>query len=499
MRLIPSDVLPFGTLTGRTSGLITTLPNPKAKQLQKIGTTVKNHVHCAPPGYKFCNFDFSALELVIAAAFNSLEYCQREGLTLEPDSTDAAKLVFTGQSALQTDVHTVVAKQVGVPRPTVKTLEYACLPLGYKVLTKKGWKLGHDIGIGEEVLGYKNGALEWGTNLKTHKYSNKEVWDFGLFASTPDHRWIAKSRKKLDSYGPHELRDIIKHKNWKIKIAAAIQKKDSLLTINESKILAWLLTDGSFTFGKRQYASYICQGKSVFKQDIEKLLIDEGALSWKTKVKSVNLECWRFYIKHGYLKALLKKCDQPVLKKIDFDLEKILFQLGTGELQAFCQVICDAEGTEHSKGVSWRIAQNDTKLGQDFRTCFALAGYKVTCNTPYINKYGNSVRYFTVSKKQHIVSDTLLKKVSKTFEDVWCLTTTTDSFMVMSPKGHIAVLFNCLYGSSLTGLESVARPELPDLSECELSLKCSNFQDYFKGKKIKYTPYWAWRFIQPLL
>jgi DNA polymerase gamma 1 len=127
LSLTPSDVQVYGTITGRTSGMITTLPNSKANQANKIGTTIKNHVHWAPDDMDFVSFDFSGLELVIAAAFNSLEYCNREGLALDPMATKSAELIFLGESSKGTDVHTVVAKQVGIPRNTTKTAEYSTL------------------------------------------------------------------------------------------------------------------------------------------------------------------------------------------------------------------------------------------------------------------------------------------------------------------------------------------------------------------------------------
>jgi hypothetical protein len=491
LSLIPSDVQVYGTITGRTSGMITTLPNSKNSQASKIGTTIKNHVHWAPDDMDFVSFDFSGLELVIAAAFNSLEHCNREGLALDPMATKAAELVFLGESAKGTDVHTTVSKQIGIPRSTSKTAEYACLPIDYKVLTKTGWVSGPLITENDQVMGYnKNGSLEWATVTKTHYLKNKEIWDFGKFASTPDHRWVAKSRRKNENWGPHTLAEILSHKNWKVRVAAEIAETKSLLTANEAKVLAWLLTDGSFCFNSGQYNSYISQGKEIFKQDIEQLLIEENALSCKYRVKSINLDCWRFNVKHSYVKNLLNKCQQPVKKKIDFNFEQVILKLGIKELKAVCQVICDAEGHKLSKKNSWRIAQNDTLLGQAFRTCFALAGYQVNCNKKYTNASGNIVQNFHVTTRQHFVSDTLAKKLKKSIGDVWCLTTSTDSFLAMSPKGDITVLFNCLYGSGLNGLKSTVRPELPDLTEKDLHIKCSDFMQYFKGDKIKYTQYY---------
>jgi DNA polymerase gamma 1 len=125
--LIPSDVQYVGTLTGRTSGLVTTLPNPSDKKLRKIGATVKNHVHFAPPGLKVVGFDFTALEMAISSAYAAKEYCARNGLMLDPLALEINKLVFLGESTKGTDIHSVVAKQVGVPRRVAKTYGFATL------------------------------------------------------------------------------------------------------------------------------------------------------------------------------------------------------------------------------------------------------------------------------------------------------------------------------------------------------------------------------------
>lgn len=125
--LVPTDVVSFGTITGRTSGMVTTLPNAKASKLAKLGYTVKYQLHHAPVGYTFVGFDFSALELVIAAAINSAEFCQLSKIKYDPFATEAGERIFRGSSADGTDIHTVIAKEVGISRDTSKIFSYSTL------------------------------------------------------------------------------------------------------------------------------------------------------------------------------------------------------------------------------------------------------------------------------------------------------------------------------------------------------------------------------------
>lgn len=117
--LIPSDVVSFGTITGRTSGLITTVPNASQSKLRKLGATIKYRLNSAPEGYVFVGFDFSGLEAVIAAAYE----WKHSGVSLK--DCPAAQRVFFGKSEDQTDVHSIFAKELSIPRATAKTLFYA--------------------------------------------------------------------------------------------------------------------------------------------------------------------------------------------------------------------------------------------------------------------------------------------------------------------------------------------------------------------------------------
>jgi DNA polymerase gamma 1 len=75
----------------------------------------------------FVGFDFSALEATLSAAFDVGEFCRREGLPMDPFAREIGKMVFLGKSEDGTDIHSQVAKKVGVPRKTAKTYGFATL------------------------------------------------------------------------------------------------------------------------------------------------------------------------------------------------------------------------------------------------------------------------------------------------------------------------------------------------------------------------------------
>lgn len=126
---IPGDKQIYGSITGRTSGLLDTLPNPKKGKENKLGTSIKAALNYFPPDsdFYYVGFDFSALELVIAAVFNDAEFCRWNNIPPQPMVTEISQMIMKGNSKDGTDIHTVMAKRIGIERSPVKTLEYASL------------------------------------------------------------------------------------------------------------------------------------------------------------------------------------------------------------------------------------------------------------------------------------------------------------------------------------------------------------------------------------
>jgi DNA polymerase family A len=125
---IPSDTCISGSITNRCSGFLQTLANPKPNQMAKLGTEIKGLLQNTQSSeYKLCSFDFASQELVIAAVYNSAEYCRFNEIDPDPLATEAGKFVLLGNSSEGTDAHSLLAKQFGISRTDSKTLGLSTL------------------------------------------------------------------------------------------------------------------------------------------------------------------------------------------------------------------------------------------------------------------------------------------------------------------------------------------------------------------------------------
>jgi len=154
------------------------LPRAKDDELE-IRKCIK-----APKGYKLVGYDYSAIELRLTAHFSNQN-----------------NLIDSFNKG--TDMHAMVAKDVGCTRDQAKTLTYACVPLTAKALTRTGWKGYNDLKEGEDILAFnpETNLNEWTPCLKKVYYESAPViqWKHGHgfeVESTPNHRWYGRKRKQ---------------------------------------------------------------------------------------------------------------------------------------------------------------------------------------------------------------------------------------------------------------------------------------------------------------
>lgn len=129
IKSIPSDTQIYGAITRRTSGILTTLTNPKPGKEKKLGSSIKGILNfCAPSeGILFVSFDFSSLEAVIAAVLNDAEHCRWNNIPAQSLITEISKITLLGSSEKGTDIHSVISKQIGIGRNPTKTMIYSSL------------------------------------------------------------------------------------------------------------------------------------------------------------------------------------------------------------------------------------------------------------------------------------------------------------------------------------------------------------------------------------
>lgn len=512
MNSLVSDCNPTGAITGRMSGMQLTLANPRNNQLNRLGTEIKAILqNVVDTDYRLCSFDVAQEELVIIAAYNSAEYCRFESIAPDALATEGARFVLLGNSKEGTDAHTKLAKRFGISRPDSKTLGLAmCLPNSSQAFSKqRGWVDGKTLVIGEEVLAYnkQTNLLEYTPVLETFYYKDQEVWAAEnlnrTLLSTKDHRWVTSPRKdsqKGFDYNNIQMATTAYLQTARDKIlhgALLSNSHSSLLTPNEARVLTWLLTDGSWcvTLDKRapkfkSVRGYIVQGKALYKQQIYKLLQEENALSGTPQlVKSVNLPCYRYFIKSSYLKLLLEKCGQPLCSKKDFSFTPIIPQLNAKAIKACAYVIIKAEGTWHPNKTGALIAQNDTPYGEDIATVLYLAGFMVRRLKPSVNAYGSVVRNISAIKRKYSQSS-YDKCYLHSVEDVWCIKTALDTFITRQKDGFITITGNC-YGSGQVSSCNLLRPTLGlKYTEKELKALVAEYFRYFKGFKNRGDYLW---------
>jgi DNA polymerase gamma 1 len=125
MKAYCSDVKTTGAITGRTSGLITTLSNPKD---YKLGSDIKALLqNTQGTDYRIVSFDVSGEEITIVAAYQAYQYCKVNGLKPHSLCCPGAEAAFLGRADNGTDFHTVAAKDVGIERRHSKTLSFSMI------------------------------------------------------------------------------------------------------------------------------------------------------------------------------------------------------------------------------------------------------------------------------------------------------------------------------------------------------------------------------------
>jgi hypothetical protein len=283
----------YGTLTGRTSGLVTTLPNPSGAKLRKIGASVKYHVHYAPKGWLVAGFDFAALEMVISAAYDVIEFCRRAGIEPDPMAREIGRIVFLGKSSEGTDVHSVMGKHVGVPRKVAKT---------YGLSTLYGSGLKGLEAVARPVLpSYNAEELTRTTKaflryFKGEKIRGTSYWKDGLFSHFYNYTYdlISQSVPRLPFLGtaittalrPEAIgKDYLPGRmNWAVQASAGEIHDAALVLVNRAAKAAG--------FEPQDFRFYC----SVHDQ-LDWLVREDRALEFAEIIRGVHAQVWSMFFK----------------------------------------------------------------------------------------------------------------------------------------------------------------------------------------------------------
>jgi len=159
--------------------------------------------YCFGPaaGREWWSLDYENLELRIPA-YESGEQSMIE-LFEQPDKEPFyGSYHLLNASIIYPDLFEPLVSQRGEFKRRYASTYYnwtkSCVPLDTEALTPSGWKSHEDIGVGDNVLGYKNGCLDWTPVLRKIYVDNAlmiEMYNNHFSAiSTRTHRWLGRKR-----------------------------------------------------------------------------------------------------------------------------------------------------------------------------------------------------------------------------------------------------------------------------------------------------------------
>lgn len=171
---VHSSMLLEGTDTGRISSRDPNMQNVPTKEGDKWALMVRN-CFIARPGYTLCVWDYSQLELRIAALL-SQDQKFIEVVNSGADIHRATAAMVYGKT---------LAEVTDDERTYVKRIVFGCVSMDTQVLTRRGWLRVEDLCVGQYVLG----RTGWVRIKEVVLYPDAPVVDWNGFRVTPNHRW----------------------------------------------------------------------------------------------------------------------------------------------------------------------------------------------------------------------------------------------------------------------------------------------------------------------
>lgn len=179
-------VVPHGTVSLRTNENL--LHTTAAHNGKKPGCEIRQKIE-APYGHKLLCADWNSQELFILSAYSS-SYVRISGAT----AFDFTNLV--GDKANDTDMHSLVAKQVGIMRNAAKTANYALAYGGGKFTVSNAIKVWHpdfdkakaDKYAGDVIASFKGKRIERGSRYFTGGIASQAFNKMADIISEPNPR-----------------------------------------------------------------------------------------------------------------------------------------------------------------------------------------------------------------------------------------------------------------------------------------------------------------------
>lgn len=325
-----------------------------------------------------------------------------------------------------------------------KAGNYACLPMDTQVLTPSGFKDYGELSVGDKVISYKDGVLVEDEILYKHFYEMAEIYHYGdskkVIRATGNHRWLTTNRSE-DELQYRDFNEF--NSETKILTTAPYVGGALEITEDEASLIAWILSDGSFSDGRVS----IAQSINKFSKDIVDLLERLGLSVQATMSKRDNGNHVMVYrLDKGQVYPLLEKLQcKPV--KDGFNWSEWVLKLPRKALEAFVHTFWLGDG-DVKNPKSFTITQN---MG-DVSDAVLLAMYLLGEGRVKEEVKDDSCLILRKHKTKFI--STQRKSLKRTsVGDVFCLTTNNSNF-VIKQSGEIMITGNCQYGA---GAKTVAR------------------------------------------
>jgi hypothetical protein len=327
-----------------------------------------------------------------------------------------------------------------------RLMPFYCVPESSLALTRIGWKKYTDIKIGEDLLTYsmEKDEYEWKPALEISVFDHdEELISLSntrheiLF--TPEHRWVVEKhkqniKKSLKEYSyPKEVKITTgKELNTlnSIKVVSEYKGTESIISVEDARLLGWLLTDGYFRKRKNYIEAVIYQHPNKFLDEVKDVA---GGRPRKPHPVSgtICVPVLKERVKRiGHLLDRSKKAD---------DWCDVVGQMSREAMEVMYDAMYKADGTV-SEGRSQDSFACESKDGvaRTFEMLATLLGYRVAKNK----------RGYYVSKHRNLRIAAMKKEMKHYTGKVWCPRTENGTW-VMKQGNLITITGNSFSKNNL--------------------------------------------------
>lgn len=377
----------------------------------------------APTGRVLIQADYSQLELRVAAMLSgdpAMTQIFIDGLDYHQRTAEMVSLQAWGiQPSSVTPHH----------RKAAKIINFRCVSMDTKILTKRGWLSHDEVRTGD----WTPGRTGWTQVRQVVRYDSAPLVAWQGFRVTPNHRWWSRRRTGDNKSGRYFVEEFttLETVTTEHSITLSRPQPGGLgcgLSPDQCAVLAWIVTDGCATDRNvRINQSYRVNPDKL--AEIEDLLLRAGVpfkrYDRPTGIADVCLRDPKGRWRHL---AKMLKTDQEAG-------EAFVLRMTAEERAAFVRASLLAEG--HQKMGRWYWTQNRGPLAEVFRLAFFLEGY-------FVRTYPDRKTVKLNLSKPYITGQRL-RTDNAGFGSVWCVRT-DDETWTMRRGDSIAITGNTLYG-----------------------------------------------------